>query len=180
MNCPDCGTYLPDHFNFCYKCGAKKPKEGEGDLLKNQVGFQAALPAQRKPELSRLSAARRYIMVLILIGFAFYYGFQFMGKETLKNQLLKDWQTTSIENGLLFTSILDFRVAEVDYNFKSLLSEGNIARMDYRIVSPHEIDVDQSGTFYTYQIEFNEEKTMMTITPGLTSGEEFERWYVMK
>jgi hypothetical protein len=47
--------------------------------------------------------------------------------------------------------------------------------MDYKIITPNKIKVDSSGKVYT--LEFNKDKTMMTITPALTSIFDSECWY---
>ena len=70
---------------------------------------------------------------------------------------------------------LDFSKDKIEYNFISGYSwlNSTIADYDYKIISPSKIKIKGK----TYKIEFNEDKTMMTITPALTSADSSEDWF---
>ena len=48
----------------------------------------------------------------------------------------------------------------------------------YKVVSRNKIKVQMFGeNWETYAIEFNDDKTVMTISPAMTSTDESENWY---
>lgn len=98
-----------------------------------------------------------------------------IGKMNLKNLLLKDWSRVEGEGSSLYVLELDFSNNEFDYNFKGIFTKDTIATFQYKVISPNSIKIN--GRNEVYKIEFNKDKTMMTVKPAITSTDSFEYWF---
>ena len=94
-------------------------------------------------------------------------------KDLLQDRLLYDWSRIESEDSLYYNLVLDFSYSTITYDFESTYYDTNLNTYTYEIVSGDQIEVD--GIVYT--IEFNDELTMMTITPALTSTASYENWF---
>ena len=48
----------------------------------------------------------------------------------------------------------------------------------YKVVSGKKVKIDSFGSGYqTYTVKFNDEKSVMTIIPAVTSADSSEKWY---
>lgn len=161
MYCNKCGNELDKNSTFCGKCG--KPIKGE----KNR----------KKIDLSFLRRKIVIIPCIVVIGLIFVYMISFyIGKNNLANNIIKDWSRFETgDSDSLYKLELDFSQDEIDYNFISSYSFLNttLATFEYKVVSPSEIEVNNTK----YKIEFDDDKTMMTITPALTSTDSSEYWF---
>ena len=98
------------------------------------------------------------------------------GKSRLERMLLEDWSRVENDGDLYFELVLDFEEGYVDYLFESAYLNDTIATLQYEVISGNEIRVPEHGD-RVYTITFNDDKSMMTITPALTSTEPFEYWF---
>ena len=95
------------------------------------------------------------------------------GTTALKNELLRDWQRVESNDGTYYTLVLDFSTSDIDYNFKSTYVNETIKTYTYTVIGSNKIMVNGN----TYTIKVNDAKTMMTITPALTSTDSSENWF---
>ena len=158
MFCPNCGRPMDENNNFCANCGFAK---------NNQV----------TPKRKGLPA---YAIVLIVFAgvFTILGGVFFaneIGRESLKDEFLRDWSRVEEDNGSYYTLELDFSDDEIEYNFDSFYVDDTINTYEYTILTGNKFMVEGRSTIYT--VEFNDEKDMMTITPALTSADEYENWF---
>lgn len=132
----------------------------------------------KSSKLSILKRKQIIIPCIIVIIIVLVYSIVFnIGKSNLSNELIKDWSSVETgDSGTLYNVELEFSKDKIDYNFISSYAflNNTFKTFEYKVVSPSKIK-DK-----TYKIEFNEDKTMMTITPALTSTDDSEDWYYNK
>lgn len=161
MYCSKCGNKIEKDSVFCGKCG-KSIKENK---------------ATKKIDLSFIKKKLFIIpCVVIIVAFIIYLIIFNIGKSNLSSNLLSDWyRVETRDSGSIYKLELDFSKDKIEYNFISGYSwlNSTIADYDYKIISPSKIKIKDK----TYKIEFNEDKTMMTITPALTSADSSEDWF---
>lgn len=166
MYCSKCGNKIDKGSTFCGKCG--KPINNETN--NNSKGSKLSI-------LKRKQIIIPFIIVIIIV---LVYGIVFnIGKSNLSNELIKDWSRVETgDSGNLYKVELDFSKDKIDYNFISSYAflNSTLTTFEYKVVSPSKIKIKDK----TYKIEFNEDKTMMTITPALTSTDDSEDWYYNK
>lgn len=114
-----------------------------------------------------------FLLVLIVISVIGYKEYQ---KQVLKKLLLEDWERNeSGDNGSTYTLELDFSETKIDYNFHSIFSwlDSTLKTYNYKIINSHQLEIDNN----IYEITFNKDKTMMTITPSLTDSNKSKNWF---
>lgn len=161
MYCNKCGNKIEKDSTFCGKCGKAINK----DKSNNKINISFI-----KNKLFVIPC------ILIIIAIVIYIVIFNIGKSSLSNNLLRDWTRVETgDNGSMYELELDFSIDKIEYNFISGYSwlNSTIADYEYKIVSPSKIKIKDK----TYKIEFNEDKTMMTITPALTSTDDSENWF---
>lgn len=163
MYCSKCGNKIDKGSTFCGKCG--KP-------INNETNNNS-----KSSKLSILKRKQIIIPCIIVIIIVLVYCIVFnIGKNNLSNELIKDWSRVETgDSGTLYQLQLDFSSDKIEYKFISSYSWLNttISTYDYKVVSPSKIKVKDK----IYKIDFNDKKTMMTITPALTSTDNEESWY---
>ena len=164
---------MPDDSKFCSTCGAAAvapihtAPTSEGGCPPYAAPAPMPVKKSRAPLIIGILAA----CFILVIGSIF--AVNEIGKANLRKQLLRDWSRVESEAGTYYTLELDFSEDEIAYNFLSFYYDTNIASMDYKVISPNKIEVDG----YTYRLEFNDDKTMFTIYPALTSSDYSENWF---
>lgn len=165
MYCEKCGTQMENTSRFCPSCGA--PVSNVAPNPYTQVPPYAPKKKSAVPLIIGIAAA---CFVLILGGFLMFHQ---MAKANLQKQLLRDWSRVESSSGTYYTLELDFSDDEIEYIFDSFYYDTTIAVMDYEVISGTQIRVD--GRLHT--IEFNDDKTMFTVYPAMTSSDSYEHWF---
>lgn len=186
MFCLKCGELIPDDCTFCPKCGEKVSRnvcsgaETPTQVLSHDdsstvvVGIvspnvsETQSPNKKKKSKVLIGAISAIIIIAIVI-----FSVQAVGKANLKKQLLRDWQRTDSE--LLLE--LDFSDDEIEYNAYTGITwmDTTISTMKYKVISPNKIKIEDYDM--VIEIEFNDDKTMMTCTPAITSTDTDECWF---
>lgn len=161
MYCSACGTALPDDSEFCTNCGAK--------ILRAVPASESeAKPRGTKKNIAIIAACAVLVVgVWLIVNQA--------RKANLREQLMRDWSRVENSNGTYYTLELDFSDDSIEYNFDSYFIDRTIETYSYEVISGNRIRIDDRDTLYT--IEFNDDKTMMTITPAITSSDASENWF---
>lgn len=166
MNCPRCSSTVSESNAFCPNCGEK---------IHSSFTVSTTPAAAAKPDTNR---TRKIVIIasicVIIIASLWLISIQ-SAKDSLQKQLKRDWSRVESEGGTYYTLELDFSEDEIEYNFDSFYFDSNIANYKYEVVSGNQIRIDGESELYT--IEFNSDKTMMTITPALTSSDSSEHWF---
>lgn len=160
MFCRKCGNEIKDSQQFCGKCG-----KSVNDTNKFIIN-------------SNLFKKKSFIIICctLIVFIGIFFGVNTIGKHNLEKSLLNDWSRVETgDSGTLYQLQLDFSSDKIEYKFISSYSWLNttISTYDYKVVSPNKIKVKDK----IYKIDFNDKKTMMTITPALTSTDNEESWY---
>lgn len=161
MYCSKCGNKIEKESTFCGKCGKalnknKTTKKLNFSFVKNKLFI---IPCM--------------VVIVAIIIFLIIFN---MGKSNLSSNLLRDWTRVETgDSGSTYELELDFSKDKIEYNFISGYSwlNSTIADYEYKVISPSKIKIKDK----TYKIEFNDDKTMMTITPALTSTDDSENWF---
>lgn len=147
IKCKECGKEISDTLKRCPNCGIK--------LKQNYINK---------------------IIILIVICIFIFIGKYYIEKQSLHQAIMRKWERVEMgDTGSYYTLELDFRETTIEYNFVSTFAwlNSTIKRYDYKIINSHQIQIDNRQ----YEIRFNEDKTMMTITPSLTDSKSSENWF---
>lgn len=186
MFCPKCGELISDGSVFCSKCGERiisGMAAEENETVFSNGGDTVVVGAVIDEKASSLvihSKKKKSIIIaittVVIIAVAILV-IQAVGKSNLKKQLLRDWSTVEVSDGSYYTLELDFSENEIEYNFGSAYSwlNSTISTMEYKVISPSKIKVLDYDR--VIEIEFNDDKTMMTCTPAITSTDISETWF---
>lgn len=131
------------------------------------------------PKIAVIIAVMCAICCIVYIGYNEYHKMQQIDHlYTLLTS--RNWERIEqSENGDSYYRLqLDFSDNDVDYNFKSFYLSEKISTYDYQILNGKTI-IFTSDYGYEQEIivTFNDEETMMTFTPALTSSENEENWF---
>lgn len=183
--CPKCKEAIPDESQTCPKCGTE---------LKMQTNEQAVVYASqaavnnaqdntsKKTAISRLSNSRKIVGVMIAVIIAVVAIFVVtseIGKSNLKKTLQKAWLDT--DGSIL--KVLEFSDDEVEYRLETGHSwlDMTVDSWKYKVIGSNKIGINRYGDAYkTYTIEFNNDKTVMTIKPAVTNSDSSENWYYLE
>lgn len=171
MYCPKCERLLPDDSTVCTNCSFE---------ISNKTNEKLPNETQLKPQPKTITKNKIIVLVAvcliaILCVFLIINIINESGKASLKKELMRDWDRTEFEDNIFYTLELDFSDDEVEYNFNSTYVDDTIATYKYSVISKNKIKIDDRDIIYT--VEFNDDKTLMTITPALTSTDSFEHWF---
>jgi len=168
MYCPNCGTPIPEDSVFCMACGTRLSIQPSNQ----QCSFSSNKKSNRKLTASILIAL--FLCVGLICGITAIC--KESAKKSLQKELLRDWSRVEEgSSGSLYTLELDFSADTIEYIYDCAWFRKEVTTYDYEIVSGNKIK--QKGLDTVYTIEFNDEKTMMTITPALTQSDSFEHWF---
>ncbi len=94
--------------------------------------------------------------------------------NALQYEFSRGWRRTACsDNNIYYTLELNFTKSQIQYNFKSMLLNKELHTFTYKFTGFNRIEAD--GKEIT--ITFNEDRTMMTMTPALTSSAGSENWF---
>ncbi len=205
MYCSKCGALLNDTDIFCSVCGTKI----EGEIVEQSVNQQStpvanvdeAVPFTApvgigtenqvpypSPVVPTVQTKKKFpfavvIPIVIFLAVAVVAAIfitNSVGKNSLHDELMRDWSRTEVDNDSYFTLELDFSEDECEYKFESYFFDETLSTFDYEIVSPDTVIFYYDGNHSNGKevtIEFDDEKEMMTMTPAITSTDSCEYWY---
>lgn len=181
MFCLKCGEAISDDSKFCPKCGAAA---GTGVNNEEQTVVYASQTEFGEMPAGREKGQTRKIIVIIVAAAAALAAVLFIVNAVqaskLKKELLRDWMDISGDDGSYIMKVLDFSDDEVEYRLETGYSwlDTTLGTYDYKVVSGNRVKIKRFGDDYeTFKIEFNDEKSMMTVTPAITSVDESENWF---
>lgn len=168
--CPNCGEKLPSDSSFCVKCGTKIDGEIQG------VEQSSKAPSFFEKNKKKIGLGVIAVVAVALIFFIV----NAVQASNLKKELMRDWQTVEGEDGSYILCILDFSEDEIEYKLETGYAwmDMTVDTYDYKVISGNKIKVNMYGDDWeTVTVEFNEDKTMMTVSPALTSVDDEEQWF---
>lgn len=168
--CPNCGEKLPLDSAFCIKCGTKIEENLSSN---NEVSEEKSFVKTHKKKIVLFFSVILGILVIAFI-------INSVQASVLKNELMRDWQTVEGDDGSYILCILDFSDEEIEYRVETGFAwiDTTIATYEYKVQRGNKIKVKRFGDEWeTFEIEFNDEKTMMTVSPALTSADDYEFWF---
>jgi hypothetical protein len=122
---------------------------------------------------------RRIIITLILVviipSIAFLVANE-IGKSSLEKELLRGWTNIEYGDKTYIKNILDFDGSRIEYRVELAMSflNSTIMHYDYKVVCWNKIKTNE---YRVHSITFNSDKTIMTVTPAITSVEDSEVWH---
>lgn len=176
MFCLNCGEAIPDGSRVCPKCGANFVEEQSQEtvIYASQKTEEAVPPptTEKKPFTKKLvcilgAVALIFVIVLIVTG---------VQKSNLQKDLQKEWMDT---DGTILR-VLEFDDGKVEYRLETGYAwmDTTLFKGKYKVVSGKKVKIDSFGSGYqTYTVKFNDEKSVMTIMPAVTSADSSEKWY---
>ncbi len=175
MFCMRCGQAIPDNSEICPLCGADLERDDQQAVVyasqKEIESISSDNPNKKKMSKNMLLILSGVAVLSVIIMVVF--GIQ---KNNLKKELQKDWLDT---DGTIL-KVLEFSDDEVEYRLETGYGwlDTTLFTEKYKVVSGNKIKVQIFGeNWETYAIEFNDDKTVMTISPAMTSTDESENWY---
>ena len=175
MFCMRCGQAIPDNSKICPLCGADLERDDQQAVVyasqKEIESISSDNPNKKKMSKNMLLILSVVAVLSVIIMVVF--GIQ---KNNLKKELQKDWLDT---DGTIL-KVLEFSDDEVEYRLETGYGwlDTTLFTEKYKVVSGNKIKVQIFGeNWETYAIEFNDDKTVMTISPAMTSTDESENWY---
>lgn len=185
QNCPECGSILEEQKNE--PVPNANPSPYPYPYPQNNIDYAYQPPVQQA------KSSKTWIIVVVAVvvaiavvvtGAIFVYNYieKENGKKELGLLLRRDWSRIEESNGVYYTLELDFSESLIKYNFVDEiygLYNETIATYKYEVISPDEILVKRtnSDAGTVYSLRFNDDKTMMIMTPSLTDSEDKEYWY---
>lgn len=181
MFCSKCGEVIPEGSKICPKCGETVEAAANGEqavIYASQSEFSQT-PASGEKKKSRKGVVAIVIAIAAALAVIFFI-VNSIQAFNLKKELLRDWMDISGEDGSYIIKVLDFSDDEVEYRLETGYSwlDSTLGTYDYKVVSGSKIKIKRFGDDYeTFQIEFNDEKSMMIVTPAITSTDDSEHWF---
>lgn len=168
--CPKCSEILPSDSSFCTKCGTKVDEEIQS------VEQSVKTPSFFEKNKKKIGLGVVAVVVVALIFFIV----NAVQVSNLKKELMRDWQTIEGEDGAYILCILDFSEDEIEYKLETGYAwmDMTVDTYEYKVISGNKIKVKMYGDDWeTVTVEFNDEKSMMTVSPALTSVDDEEQWF---
>lgn len=168
--CFNCGEKLPSDSLFCVRCGTRV----EGNVWSNETPIKAPnFFAKNRRKIGIGAVAIVAVLLVLLIVNA-------VQVANLKKELLRDWQTVEGEDGAYILCILDFSEDEIEYKLETGYAWMNMTvyTYEYKVIGGNKMKVKMyDGNWETVTVKFNEDKTMMEVSPALTSADDEEQWF---
>ena len=168
--CPNCGEKLPSDSSFCVKCGTKVEEEVQGFEQPTKA------PSFLEKNKKKIGLGVVAIVAVALIFFIV----NAVQASNLKKELMRDWQTVEGDDGAYILCILDFSENEIEYKLETGYAwmDMTVDTYEYKVISGNKIKVKMYGDDWeTVTVEFNDDKSMMTVSPALTSVDDEEHWF---
>lgn len=177
MFCMKCGQAIPDNSKICPLCGADLERDDQQVVV---YASQKEIESTPGDNLNKKKLSKTMLLILsgiavLVVVIVAVLGIQ---KNNLKKELQKDWLDT---DGTIL-KVLEFSDDEVEYRLETGYGwmDTTLFTEKYKVVSGNKIKVQMFGEDWeTYAIEFNDDKTVMTIYPAMTSTDESENWYYL-
>lgn len=100
--------------------------------------------------------------------------------SNLKKELLRDWRVYEKSGSSYVELILDFSENEIDYRIETGYSwiDTTIATIEYKVISGNKIKVKRyDDEWETIEIEFDDDKSVMRVSPAITEAKSEEYWH---
>ncbi len=177
MFCMKCGQAIPDNSKICPLCGADLERDDQQVVV---YASQKEIESTPGDNLNKKKLSKTMLLILSGIAVLVVIIVAVLGiqKNNLKKELQKDWLDT---DGTIL-KVLEFSDDEVEYRLETGYGwmDTTLFTEKYKVVSGNKIKVQMFGEDWeTYAIEFNDDKTVMTIYPAMTSTDESENWYYL-
>ena len=177
MFCMKCGQAIPDNSKICPLCGADLERDDQQVVV---YASQKEIESTPGDNLNKKKLSKTLLLILSGIAVLVVIIVAVLGiqKNNLKKELQKDWLDT---DGTIL-KVLEFSDDEVEYRLETGYGwmDTTLFTEKYKVVSGNKIKVQMFGEDWeTYAIEFNDDKTVMTIYPAMTSTDESENWYYL-
>lgn len=158
--CPNCGEVLPGDSLFCVKCGTK--------IEENQQ-------VKTRNSKKKIGIIIGIVLLFVIAGFVVHA----IRTSNLKKELMRDWENVKGENGSYILCILDFSEDEIEYRVETeyFWLDTTIGTLEYKVIGGNTIKVKQYEKWKKITVKFNDDKTMMTLTPALTNVDDKEEWF---
>lgn len=184
IRCTGCGQESPRGSRFCKRCGKNLSEEnfvyGGNNAINN--GFNQSKKSRNRIILI-LTVCVIALAAVITTGVLLLHlrkdRIMEERKEELKQELKRDWEFIDGDDDSYIVCILDFSENEIEYRVETGFAwmDTTLATFDYKVVSGNKIKVKRYGNEETFTIEFNDDKSMMTVRPALTSVDDVEYWF---
>lgn len=183
MFCIKCGEAISEGSTLCPKCGAILNNENEGNV--NCIASQISdnnLETKSDNDKADVGNKKKIKIVVfsILAVIAIIYFYNYIQASALQKELLRDWSTIEGSNGVYIDRILDFSEDEIEYRVETGYAwmDTTIATLPYKVISGNKIKVNSiEDKWEKITVEFDEEKEMMILSPGITSMDDRELWF---
>lgn len=180
IRCTGCGQESPRGARFCKRCG--KNLDEENFVYGGNNGINQSKKSRNRIILI-LTICVIALAAVVTTGVLLLHlrkdGIMEKRKEELKQALKKDWEFIDGDEDSYVICILDFSENEIEYRVETGFSwmDSTLATFEYKVVSGDKIKVKRYGNEETFTIEFNDDKSMMTVRPALTSVDDVEYWF---
>lgn len=93
----------------------------------------------------------------------------------MKKVLVREWY--ALDDSII--KVLDIRDEEIEYRLETGISwlDTTVATFDWKPGFGNKIKVKLVGDYSTYRIKLNNEGTILTVYPAITSPDSYETWY---
>ena len=167
--CPNCGEKLPIDSSFCVKCGTKIDKDIA--IIEQTSKAPKFFEKNKKKIIIGVVAVVAILVILSVVNS--------VQVSNLEKELKRGWYKVEGEGSASILCILDFSDDEVEYRLETGYTWMNttVATYDYKVISGNKVKVLRYGDDWeTITVEFNDDKTVMTVSPALTSVDKTEIW----
>ena len=177
MFCIKCGEVTLDDSKLCSVCNKSvgEVDDSEQAVVYASQSVKDSVPKKKiikKKPSPKITGFITITIILAIIGLTV----NEVQKSNLRKELLRGW--VDVDDSIL--KVLDFSDDKVEYRLETSYSwmDTTVGTYDYKVVSGNKIKIKMFGDNYeTYTIEFNDEKSMLTVTPAITSTDKEEDWF---
>ena len=177
MFCLKCGEAITDGSKICPICGAifEENDSEQAVVYASQKNIDA-VPAETGKQKKKIPIILiSVVSIAVCIAATFLIIFQ-IGKTSLKNDLVRNWY--AIDGSII--KVLDISNDTIEYRLETGYSWLNttLGTYDWKVTSSNTIKIKRFNDIYeTFTVEINDQKTILTITPAITSTDPIEVWY---
>ena len=162
--CSNCGEKLPNDSVFCTKCGTKID-----EFEKEEVKVSFFNKYKQKIIIGIFGTVGIFLICFIVHS---------IQVSNLKKELLRDWYKVEGEGSSAIICVLDFSDKKVEYRLETGYSwmDTSVATYEYKVISKNKVKIKQYGEWETITVKFNDDKSVMTVSPAITSIDDTEIW----